>query len=129
VRGDERAALAGTPREARANYGGALYGSLLAGSVVVGAAAGASGDYHVRPLQPVVLLVTTGLVFWLAHASSARQRSLSGCWAEATRRRAGVALAVAITAQVGWATVATLRAESADHWCSLPLWSTWYWDC
>jgi hypothetical protein len=58
-------------KSARPNYSGAIYGSLLAGSVVVGAAAGTGGDYHLTPLQLAVLLVATGLVFWLAHAYAA----------------------------------------------------------
>jgi hypothetical protein len=50
------------------NYTGAIYGSLLAASVVVGAAAGAEGDYELPPVRLAALLVATGLVFWLAHA-------------------------------------------------------------
>jgi hypothetical protein len=53
-------------RALRPNYSGAIYGSLLAASVVVGAAAGR--HYDLRPWQLATLLVTTGLVFWLAHA-------------------------------------------------------------
>jgi hypothetical protein len=60
-----------TPRSTGPNYSGAIYGSLLAGSVVVGAAAGAGGDYHVGPMRLALLLVATGLVFWLAHAYAA----------------------------------------------------------
>jgi hypothetical protein len=62
------AVVEGTRTAARPNYSGAIYGSMLAGSVVVGAAAGAGGDYHVEPVRLAVLLVATGLVFWLAHA-------------------------------------------------------------
>jgi hypothetical protein len=134
-------------KAARPNYSGAIYGSLLAGSVVVGAAAGSSGDYHVGPLQLAVLLVATGLVFWLAHAYAAlvgdRIHHVSLSRAEIRRvarhewpllqaalpaaaaallvgllggsdaATAWAALAVAIAGQVGWATVATLRAGAS----------------
>jgi hypothetical protein len=55
-------------RRVGANYSGAIYGSLLAASVVVGAGAGAEGDYHLSPWRLALLLAATGLVFWLAHA-------------------------------------------------------------
>ncbi|MCL2551366.1 MAG: hypothetical protein FWE75_04405 [Actinomycetia bacterium] len=47
----------------RTDYAGAVYGSLLAASVV--ATAGSVGDFP--RLQLVVLLLVTGLVFWVAH--------------------------------------------------------------
>ncbi|MEU6217494.1 hypothetical protein ABZ845_08225 [Streptomyces sp. NPDC047022] len=50
-------------RRARADYTGGVYGSLLAASVVVGA--GATGP--VSRLELVLLLLGTGLVFWIAH--------------------------------------------------------------
>ncbi|MEU8586029.1 hypothetical protein AB0C59_03315 [Streptomyces sp. NPDC048664] len=50
-------------RRARTDYTGGVYGSLLAGSVVVGA--GATGP--VSRLELVLLLISTGLVFWIAH--------------------------------------------------------------
>lgn len=62
------AAIGESPRAVRPNYAGAIYGSLLAASVVVGAAAGASGNYDLGPLRLAALLAATGLVFWLAHA-------------------------------------------------------------
>ncbi|MEU1616807.1 hypothetical protein ABZ479_05815 [Streptomyces sp. NPDC005722] len=51
------------PATGRANYTGAVYGSLLAASVVAGA--GSAGPYP--RLQLVLLLICTGLVFWVAH--------------------------------------------------------------
>ncbi|WP_157597242.1 hypothetical protein [Streptacidiphilus rugosus] len=48
----------------RTDYAGAVYGSLLAASVI--AASGTTGP-HPR-LALVLLLVVTGLVFWMAHA-------------------------------------------------------------
>jgi hypothetical protein len=135
------------PGAAQPNYSGAIYGSMLAGSVVVGTAAGAVGDYHVTPLRLAVLLVATGLVFWLAHAYAALvgdrihrtrlDRSeirrvarhewpllqaafpaaaaalLVGLLGGSDSAAAWTALAVAIAGQVGWATVATLRAGAA----------------
>ncbi|MGD1221134.1 MULTISPECIES: hypothetical protein [Streptomyces] len=50
-------------RRAHANYTGAVYGSMLAASVVIGA--GTLGDFPIVEL--VVLLLLTGLVFWIAH--------------------------------------------------------------
>jgi hypothetical protein len=45
------------------NYAGAVYGSLLAASVI--ATAGALGSFP--RLRLVVMLLTTGLVFWITH--------------------------------------------------------------
>jgi hypothetical protein len=72
----------------RADYAGAVYGSLLAASVVVG-----SAPRHTPTPAPslVVLLVATGLVFWLAHVYA----SLAG------DREQGVALTRAEIRQVG----------------------------
>ncbi|CAM5250184.1 hypothetical protein SAVIM40S_00437 [Streptomyces avidinii] len=53
-------------REQRGDYTGAVYGSLLAASVVVGA--GTLGPYP--RVQLVVLLLSTGVVFWAAHVFS-----------------------------------------------------------
>ncbi|MEU1196282.1 hypothetical protein ABZ446_08675 [Streptomyces sp. NPDC005813] len=67
-------------RRGHANYTGAVYGSMLAASVVIGA--GTLGDFPIVEL--VVLLLLTGLVFWIAHVHAqlfgARmaQRSLDG---------------------------------------------------
>ncbi|MBN6050978.1 hypothetical protein JYK22_03440, partial [Nonomuraea sp. RK-328] len=44
-------------------YGGAVYGSLLAASVVAGSAAGTPSTVA----DLVALLISTGVVFWLAH--------------------------------------------------------------
>ena len=52
-----------TARRAHADYTGAVYGSMLAASVVVGA--GALG--HFPRLELVVLLLLTGVVFWVGH--------------------------------------------------------------
>ncbi|MFF7751425.1 hypothetical protein ACFZCP_19690 [Streptomyces sp. NPDC007971] len=50
-------------RRAHADYTGGLYGSLLAASVVVGA--GAHGPFP--RLELALLLLATGVIFWLAH--------------------------------------------------------------
>ena len=50
-----------------ADYTGAVYGSLLAASVIVGAS---PHEAPPRPVALIVLLLATGIVFWLAHAYS-----------------------------------------------------------
>jgi hypothetical protein len=50
-------------RRARADYTGGVYGSMLAASVVIGA--GSLGSFPRAEL--VLLLLLTGVVFWLAH--------------------------------------------------------------
>ncbi|MEU3985363.1 hypothetical protein AB0F77_35780 [Streptomyces sp. NPDC026672] len=59
--GELRAGTA-EPR-ARADYTGGVYGSMLAASVIIGV--GSAGQ--VRRTELVVLLLLTGVVFWLAH--------------------------------------------------------------
>jgi hypothetical protein len=46
------------------DYAGAIYGSLLAASVVAGTS---PADSAPRPGQLAILLLATGLVFWIAH--------------------------------------------------------------
>ncbi|MEV7072371.1 hypothetical protein [Streptomyces sp. NPDC093990] len=53
----------GSEHRSRADYTGGVYGSMLAASVVIGA--GALGSFP--RLELVVLLLLTGVVFWLAH--------------------------------------------------------------
>lgn len=50
-------------RRARADYTGGVYGSMLAASVVVGA--GSLGSFP--RLELVLLLLLTGVVFWIGH--------------------------------------------------------------
>ncbi|MCX4911025.1 hypothetical protein [Streptomyces sp. NBC_00878] len=50
-------------RRVRADYTGGVYGSMLAASVIVGA--GSLGDFP--RLEMVLLLLLTGVVFWIAH--------------------------------------------------------------
>jgi hypothetical protein len=50
-------------RRARTDYTGGVYGSLLSASVVVGV--GAAGSFP--RVEVVVLLLSTGVVFWIAH--------------------------------------------------------------
>ncbi|MEU0218785.1 hypothetical protein ABZ281_28455, partial [Streptomyces sp. NPDC006265] len=50
-------------RRARADYTGGVYGSMLAASVVIGA--GSLGSFPRAEL--VLLLLLTGVVFWIAH--------------------------------------------------------------
>ncbi|MFF6783156.1 hypothetical protein [Streptomyces sp. NPDC012510] len=50
-------------RRARADYTGGVYGSMLAASVIIGL-----GSLGAHPrLEVVLLLLLTGLVFWIAH--------------------------------------------------------------
>jgi hypothetical protein len=59
-----RADSAGADRGVPSDYEGAIYGSLLAGSVVAGTG---PGHEPPRPAQLIALLLSTGVVFWLAH--------------------------------------------------------------
>ncbi|MGW2745427.1 hypothetical protein [Streptomyces sp. NPDC001450] len=61
---DDTTARAGrAERRAHADYTGAVYGSMLAASVVIGA--GSLGQFP--RLRLVILLVLTGVVFWVGH--------------------------------------------------------------
>ena len=61
-------------RRQRANYASAVYGSVLAGSVVV-----SSGDLR-SPSVLAVLLLVSGLVFWVAHVYAATVAGVHGGW-------------------------------------------------
>jgi hypothetical protein len=67
----------------RADYAGAVYGSLLAASVVVGAS---PRSEPAPALELIVLLLATGVVFWLAHVYASlagdRQHGLQMNWPE-----------------------------------------------
>ena len=52
------------PERSPSDYTGAIYGSLLAASVVAGTSPGQTPP---RPLELIVVLLATGIVFWLAH--------------------------------------------------------------
>jgi hypothetical protein len=52
------------PDRGPTDYAGAIYGSLLAASVVTGAS---PGQHPPKPVELIVLLFATGVVFWLAH--------------------------------------------------------------
>jgi hypothetical protein len=52
------------PEHEPTDYAGAIYGSLLAASVVVGTT---PGQEPAKPRELIVLLLATGLVFWIAH--------------------------------------------------------------
>jgi hypothetical protein len=56
-------AAARTERRAHTDYTGGVYGSMLAASVVLGA--GSLGSFP--RIQLVLLLLLTGVVFWIAH--------------------------------------------------------------
>jgi len=56
------------------NYAAAVYGSVLASSVIISA-----GDLR-QPVTLAVLLVTSGLVFWIAHVYAATVASVHGGW-------------------------------------------------
>ena len=56
------------------NYAAAVYGSVLASTVVISA-----GDLR-APLTLAVLLITSGLVFWIAHVYAATVASVHGGW-------------------------------------------------
>jgi hypothetical protein len=77
-------AAAGEHRE-RTDYAGAVYGSLLAASVI---AASDVHAHHAR-LSIIVLLVVTGIVFWLAHVyahvAGEREAGKTVSWRQARR--------------------------------------------
>jgi hypothetical protein len=52
------------PERRPSDYTGAIYGSLLAASVVAGTSPGQTPP---QPLELSLLLLATGIVFWLAH--------------------------------------------------------------
>jgi hypothetical protein len=52
------------PERRPSDYTGAIYGSLLAASVVAGTS---PGRKPAPPAELIVLLLATGIVFWLAH--------------------------------------------------------------
>ncbi|GID95662.1 hypothetical protein ACFQFC_06560 [Amorphoplanes digitatis] len=68
TQGDDAAARVRVRPEANeADFAGAIYGSMLAASVVVGGGLGAD-SHGPPPVRLALLLVATGVVFWLAHA-------------------------------------------------------------
>ena len=73
------------PRGRRTDYAGAVYGSLLAASVM--ATAGTAGDFP--RVELVVLLLVTGLVFWVTHvyARLAGERPVGRPWSRHEMRR------------------------------------------
>jgi hypothetical protein len=52
------------PERRPSDYTGAIYGSLLAASVVAGTSPGRTPP---QPVELIVVLLATGIVFWLAH--------------------------------------------------------------
>jgi len=56
------------------NYAAAVYGSVLSASVVISA-----GDLR-QPVTLAALLITSGLVFWIAHVYAATVASVHGGW-------------------------------------------------
>jgi len=61
-------------RRSEQNYTAAVYGSVLAASVVISA-----GDLR-APLVLAVLLISSGLVFWISHVYAATVASVHGGW-------------------------------------------------
>jgi hypothetical protein len=78
----------GPPRKRRTDYAGPVYGSLLAASVA--ATAGSLGADYPK-YQLVLLLIITGVVFWVAHvyARVAGERVVGKSSARGEIRRAG----------------------------------------
>lgn len=70
----EEAPTAAAHRTSRRDYTAAIYGSVLAASVVV-----SSGDSR-DPVMLALLLLGTGLVFWLAHVYAQTAASVYGGW-------------------------------------------------
>ncbi|SFO19567.1 hypothetical protein [Actinomadura madurae] len=112
---------AGIP--ARADYTDAVYGSLLAASVIAGTG---SGDHPVAAPSLAILLLATGLVFWVAHvyARLAGDRLRGAAWGRAEIRSVGAAewplvqaaFPPAATALAGWLLG---LADAATAWLAL----------
>jgi len=62
--GSSHGAARAAPERRPSDYAGAIYGSLLAASVVAGTSPRREPP---RPVELIVLLLATGIVFWLAH--------------------------------------------------------------
>jgi hypothetical protein len=104
----------------RSDYTGAVYGSLLAASVIVGAGIRSNAT---PPGKLAVLVLATGVVFWLAHVyarlvGDPARGPITGGRVRAVARHewplveaafppaaAWLALGLAVTGQVGWAMV------------------------
>ena len=67
-------AQASRPTRHTQNYAAAVYGSVLAATVVISA-----GDLR-QPVTLAALLITSGLVFWIAHVYAATVASVHGGW-------------------------------------------------
>ena len=87
------------------DYTSAVYGSVLAATVIV------SSGYHRGPGSLAVLLVISGVVFWLAHVYAATVATAHGGWRAAAVRTelaeewpvAAVAIPPAVVALIcGW---------------------------
>ena len=110
------------PRHGRTDYAGAVYGSLLAASVV--ATAGTLGSYP--GLKLIVLLLVTGLVFWVTHvyAHLSGERLVGQPWSWHETRRVAVhewaivEAAVLPAAAVALAAVAGLD-EATAAWLAI----------
>ena len=97
-------------RRAHADFTGGVYGSLLAASVVLGA--GSLGNFP--RVELVVLLVLTGVVFWLAHVHAKLfGERLGRCLAEAN----GLEV---VAVRIGWARAGENRPED------VPLEREWF---
>ncbi|MFJ2262910.1 hypothetical protein ACIOKD_32160 [Streptomyces sp. NPDC087844] len=115
-------AVRNAERRARADYAGGVYGSMLAASVIIGA--GTLGSFP--RLELVLLLLLTGVAFWIAHvhaqvfgARLVQQRLdrgsvMSACRAEWPIVKAALppAVVVAVSPLLGLGIESTL-------WCAL----------
>lgn len=107
----------------RIDYAGAVYGSLLAASVV----AGASPRKDTAPVGTlIVLLLSTGIVFWLAHAYARlvgdRRHGTQLSWAEmvsAGRRERPLAAAAVPPAAAAALCWAIGLSDSTAAWAAL----------
>jgi hypothetical protein len=111
------------PASPERDYAGAIYGSLLAASVVAGTSPGRVAP---SPGQLAVLLLATGLVFWLAHVYASlfggRQSHRAMEWSfirEVAAREWPIVEAVVPPAAVALVGMVFGMADSTTAWLAL----------
>ncbi len=73
VRASSESPTGGSPHRRRSDFTSAVYGSVVAGTVIVSAG-------PVPPVALAVLLLVSGVVFWLAHVYALTVAAVHGGW-------------------------------------------------